>query len=122
MSDLADFHQKRFIGALKAMVELLGQHNVEKWADWFEGDLTDYLAAQGPPRQITRQQAALEHVLMAFGGMSTFTRLRLSAETAELRSEANERLEFLSTQLWAAARSMQGVLASAETASSDEAE
>ena len=114
MSGLDEFHEKRFVGALKALSALLGAHNIEKWANWFEEDLADYLAAQGPPRQVARQMAVVEHVLLAFGGMSTFTRLQLADETGAALPEANERLQFLSTQLWAAARSMQGVLAAAD--------
>lgn len=114
MSTLDDFHQQRFISVLQAIVALLRQHNVSKWANWFESDLTDYLAAQGPPRQVARQRAVLEHVLMAFGGMSTFTRTELTGESGAPLPEANERLQFLATQLWAAARSMQGVLASVD--------
>lgn len=114
MAELADFHEKRFVGALKALSALLRAHNVEKWANWFAEDLADYLAAQEPPRQIARQMAVVEHVLVAFGGMSTFTRLQLTDETGAALPEANERLQFLSTQLWAAARSMQGVLAAAD--------
>ena len=114
MSKLDDFHEKRFISVLQAMATFLQQHQVTKWANWFEGDLTDYLAAQGPPRQIARQKAVLEHVLMAFGGMSNFTRLELTGESGASLPEVNERLQFLATQLWAATRSMQGVLASTE--------
>lgn len=114
MAELADFHKKRLIGALKALATLLHQHHIEKWANWFEEDLADYLAAQGPPRQVARQMAVVEHVLLAFGGMSAFTRLQLTDETGAALPEANERLQFLSTQLWAAARSMQGVLAAAD--------
>ncbi len=114
MAELADFHEKRFMGALKALAALLRQHNIEKWATWFEEDLADYLAAGGPPRQVARQMAVVEHVLMAFGGMSTFTRLQLTDETGAALPESNERLQFLSTQLWAAARSMQGVLAAVD--------
>ena len=117
MTSLDDFHERRFTGALKALVELLQQHNVEKWPTWFEDDLTDYLDSQGPPRQIARQKAVVEHVLMAFGGMSTFPQLKLIDEAGQPVEEANERLLFLSTQLWAAARSMQGVLVSAEAGS-----
>ncbi|MFQ5614083.1 MAG: hypothetical protein ACE5H9_18330 [Anaerolineae bacterium] len=109
MSGLEDFQERRFVGALRALVELLRHHDVEKWAAWFEGDLADYLAAQGPPRQIARQRAVVEHVLVAFGGMSTFRRLDLP------QPEANKRLEFLKTQLWASARSLQGFLASEGT-------
>jgi hypothetical protein len=107
MTGLDDFHERRFLGALKALAELLRRHNIEKWTNWFEGDLTDYLEAQGPPRQIARQQAVVEHVLLAFGGMSTFTQLQLTGE-------ANERLQFLAEQLWAASRGVQGSLAAAE--------
>lgn len=114
MVELADFHEKRFIGTLKALAALLRQHQVDKWANWFEEDLADYLAALGPPRQVARQMAVVEHVLVAFGGMSTFTRLQLTDETGAALPEANERLQFLSTQVWAAARSMQGVLTSAD--------
>lgn len=114
MAGLDEFHEKRFVGTLKALAALLQAHNVKKWANWFEEDLADYLAAQGPPRQVARQMAVVEHVLMAFGGMSTFTRLQLTDETGAALPESNERLQFLSTQLWAAARSLQGVLAAAD--------
>lgn len=112
MSGLDEFHERRFLGALKALVELLRQHNAEKWANWFEGDLTDYLDAQDPPRQVARQKAVLEHVLMAFGGMSTFTQLQLTDEAGKPLTEENERLQFLSEQLWAASRGVQGTLLS----------
>lgn len=115
MTELSDFHQKRFVSILKAMVEHLRQHNVEKWAAWFEEDLQDYLAAQGPPRQVARQKAVTEHILMAFGGMSDFTQSELTDASGNPLPEANARLQFLSTQLWAATRSVQGVLASIET-------
>jgi len=110
MSGLDELHERRFIGALKALVELLRQHNVEKWAAWFEGDLNDYLAGQGPPRQIARQRAVTEHVLMAFGGMSAFTQLQLQDETGEPIPEANERMQMLVEHLWAATRGVQGSL------------
>lgn len=110
MSGLDELHERRFLGALKALVELLRQHNVEKWAVWFEGDLNDYLAGQGPPRQIARQKAVTEHVLMAFGGMSAFTQLQLQDEDGQPIPEANERLQMLSGHLWAATRGVQGSL------------
>ncbi len=110
MAGLDEFHERRFLGAIKALVELLHQHNIEKWAIWFAGDLNDYLAGQGPPRQIARQKAVTEHVLLAFGGMSTFTQLRLTNESGDPLPEANERLQFLSEQLWAATRGVQGSL------------
>jgi len=113
MTNLDEFHERRFLGVLKAMVEVLRQYDVDKWANWFEGDLRDYLAVQGPPRQIARQKAVLEHVLMAFGGMSSFTQLQLTDEAGEPLPEANERLQFLSEQLWAASRGVQGTLMSA---------
>jgi hypothetical protein len=112
MTGLDEFHEKRFVGVLKALVEHLGRHDIEKWANWFESDLTDYLEAQGPPRQVARQKAVMEHVLLAFGGMSTFSQLHLTDKSGEPLAEANERLQFLSSQLWAATRSMQGVLLS----------
>lgn len=114
MAGLDEFHERRFLGALKALVELLRQHNVEKWTKWFEEDLTDYLEAQGPPRQIARRKAVVEHVLMAFGGMSTFTQLQLTDEAGAPLPEANERLQFLAEQLWAASRGVQGSLAATE--------
>lgn len=113
MSELEDFHERRLIGTLKALVELLRQHRVEKWANWFEGDLADYMAAQGAG-QIARQRAVVEHVLTALGGMSTFGQLRLTDEAGEPLAEANQRLQSLSIHLWAAARSVQGMLVSAE--------
>lgn len=110
MSELDAFHEKRFVGVLEALVEFLRHHGVEKWAAWFAADLADYRAGQGPPRQVVRQRAVVEHVLLAFGGMSDFRRLQITDAAGEPLPEANERLEFLATQLWAAARSMQGVL------------
>lgn len=115
MTRLDEFHQRRFINALTVLVDLLRQHNVEKWAGRFAGDLADYLAAQGPPRQIARQQAVVQHVLTAFGGMSAFVRLQLADETGQPSAEGNKRLQFLSEQLWAATRSVQGSLAAAES-------
>ena len=115
MAGLDEFHERRFLGVLKILVALLRQHNVEKWANWFEGDLTDYLEAQGPPRQIARQKAVLEHVLIAFGGMSAFTQLQLTDESGEPLPEANERLHFLAEQLWAASRGVQGTLISTDS-------
>ncbi len=114
-SGLNEFHEKRFIGLLTALVKLLRQHNIEKWATWFEGDLTDYLDGQGPPRQINRQQAVMQHVLMAFGGMSDFTRLQLTDETGQPLPDENEQLQRMSQHLWAATRSMQGYLTSIDT-------
>ena len=104
------------MGALQALVALLRAHSEEKWANWFDEDLADYRAAQGLAAQgrVARQRAVVEHVLMTFGGMSTFTQLTLTGEAGESRPEANERLQFLSTQLWAAARGLQGILASEE--------
>ena len=110
MSGLDELHERRFIGALKALVELLRRHNIEKWANWFEEDLNDYLAAQGPPRQIARQKAVTEHVLVAFGGMSAFTQLQLCDDAGEPLPEANERMRTLSEHLWAATRGVQGSL------------
>ncbi len=115
MSTLDDFHEKRFTGVLKALTHHLREHNAEQWADRFESDLADYLDGQGPPRQISRQKAVVEHVLTTFGGMSSFRQVEITNEAGELIEEANERLQFLSTQLWAAGRSMQGVLISAES-------
>jgi hypothetical protein len=116
MAGLDDFQERRFMGALQALVALLRAHSEEKWANWFEEDLADYRAAQGLAAQgrVARQRAVVEHVLMTFGGMSTFTQLTLTGEAGESRPEANERLQFLSTQLWAAARGLQGILASEE--------
>lgn len=96
------------------MTELLHKRHIDPWAGWFGDDLADYVAAQGPPRHVVRQRAVVEHVLMAFGGMYTFTQLQLTDEAGVPISEANERLQFLSSHLWAAARSLQGVLATVE--------
>jgi len=114
MTGLNDFHERRFLGALKALVDLLRQHQVEKWADWFAGDLSDYLAAQGPPRQVARQQAVVEHILLVFGGMSSFNRVQLLDQTGHPSPEANQRLQFLVEQLWAATRGVQGMLQSTD--------
>jgi Domain of unknown function (DUF6966) len=114
MSDLGALWEKRFLAALKGLAVLLRQHNVEQWANWFEEDLSDYLAAHGPPRQIARQQAVVEHVLTAFGGMSAFKQLVLTDAAGQPLAETNERLLALSTQLWATARSVQGFLVSAQ--------
>ena len=110
---LDQFHEQRFLGGVKKLAALLRQHNIDKWATWFEGDLQDYIAGQGPPRQIARQTAVIQHVLMAFGGMSNFMQLQLVNETGEPLLEANERLEALATNVWAAARGVQGSLLAA---------
>jgi len=107
MADLFELNERRFLGTLKALSTLLREFQIEKWADWFAGDLEDYLAAAGPPRQIARQGAVLEHVLMAFGGMSTFKQLELVDKAGKPSAEANKRLHFLAEQLWASARGLQ---------------
>ena len=109
-----DMWEQRFLVALRRLAALLRQHQIEHWAAWFEGDLADYLAAQGPPRQFARQRAVVEHILMAFGGMSDFRQLRLIDAAGQPLAEANERLLALSSQLWATARSVQGFLVSAQ--------
>jgi len=113
MSDFAALWENRFLAALKALAAHLRRHQIEEWASWFEEDLADYLAAQGPPRQIARQQAVVEHVLTAFGGMSAFKQLRLTNAEGQPLAEANERLQTLAAQLWATARSVQGYLVAA---------
>ena len=110
MSDLGALWEKRFLAALKGLAALLRQHNVEQWANWFEEDLSDYLAAHGPPRQVARQQAVVEHVLTAFGGMSAFKQIIVTNAEGQPLAEANERLQTLAAQLWATARSVQGYL------------
>lgn len=113
MSDFGAFWEQRFVATLKRLVALLREHQVEPWTDWFAGDLADYLDAQGPPRQLIRQRAVVEHVLMAFGGMSTFKQLVLTDAANQPLVEANERLLELASQLWAVTRSVQGFLVSA---------
>jgi hypothetical protein len=110
MSDFAALWEQRFLAALKALAAHLRRYGSEEWASWFEEDLADYLAAEGPPRHIARQQAVVEHVLMAFGGMSNFKQLMLTNIDGQPLVEANERLQTLSAQLWATARSVQGYL------------
>jgi len=110
MSDFAALWENRFLAALKALAAHLRRHQIEEWASWFEEDLADYLTAQEPPRQIARQQAVVEHVLIAFGGMSTFKQLLLTNAEGQPLAEANERLQTLAAQLWATARSVQGYL------------
>ena len=114
MSDFAALWEQRFIAALKALAAHLRRYQIEEWAGWFEEDLADYIGAQGPPRQIARQQAVVEHVLTAFGGMSTFKQLILTHTDGQPLAEANERLQTLATQLWATARSVQGYLVVAD--------
>ncbi len=101
-------NEMRLLGTLKSLSALLSEHGVEKWADWFASDLRDYLEAQGPPRQVARQRAVIEHILMAFGGMSAFRTLTLPDQ------QANQRLQQLSEQLWLAARGVQAYLANLE--------
>jgi hypothetical protein len=113
LSDFAALWEHRFLAALKALAAHLRRHEIEEWASWFEEDLADYLAAQGPPRQIARQQAVVEHVLTAFGGMSAFKQIVLTNAEGQPLAEANERLQTLSAQLWATARSVQGYLVAA---------
>jgi hypothetical protein len=103
-------NEMRLLGTLKAISELLEEHGVQKWADWFRGDFDDYLAARGQPNEKQRQLAVITHVLMAFGGMSEFSSLALSGEDGELLPRANERLRELASQLWAGARGMQAAL------------
>ena len=114
MSDLTALWEKRFLATLKQLAAFLRQHKVEQWASWFEEDLADYIAAQGPPRQVARQRAVIEHILTAFGGMSDFKQLVLTDAAGQPLVEANERLLALSTQLWVTARSVQGFLISAQ--------
>ena len=113
MSELGDMWEQRFLAALRRLTALLRQHQIERWAAWFADDLADYLAAQGPPRQLARQRAVVEHVLMAFGGMSDFRQLLLTDATGQPLADANERVQTLSAQLWATARSVQDFLVSA---------
>jgi hypothetical protein len=102
---MAEFNRRRFLGALQALVELLQEHeNNDKWVDWFQNDHADYTAAQDQPGKAGRQMAVVEHVMSAFGGMSDFTAIKLKD------AEADERMQNLSTQLWYAARGLQGVL------------
>ena len=112
-SDLTALWEQRFLATLKNLVALLRQYGVEHWAAWFESDLADYLAAQGPPRQLARRQAAVEHVLTAFGGMSGFRHIVLTDTAGQPLAEVNDRLRALATQLWATARSLQGLLTTA---------
>jgi hypothetical protein len=111
--DMAALWEQRFLATLRNLSVLLRQHGVERWAAWFESDLADFLAAAGPPRQVARQQAAVEHVLTAFGGMSSFRQLVLTDTSGQPLAEANDRLRALETQLWATARSVQGFLTTA---------
>ncbi len=105
----------RLLDGLKAISGLLRAYEVHDWADRFAGDLEDYLAAKDPPRQLARQRAVIEHVLMAFGGMSAFRHLELVDEDSIPSPEANERLHTLAEQIWTSARSLQGFLSSVDT-------
>lgn len=102
---MAEFNQRRFLGTLNALAELLeknGGH--QKWVDWFQGDQADYIAARDQPGKAGRQMAVVEHVMSAFGGMNDFKTIKLKD------TESDERLQNLSTQLWSASRGLQGTL------------
>jgi len=103
-------NEMRLLGTLKAISELLDAHGIQKWADWFRGDLEDYLASRGHSNETQRQLAVIMHILMAFGGMSEFSSLALKDENGEMLPEANEKLRELASQLWAGARGTQTML------------
>jgi len=103
-------NEMRLLGSLKAISELLEEHGVQKWANWFRSDFDDYLAARGQSNEKQRQLAVITHTLMAFGGMSDFSSLVLKDENGELISEANDKLRELAAHLWASARGMQAML------------
>ena len=105
-------NELRLLGGLKAIVELLGQHDETKWVNWFQGDFDDYLAAKGPPLQAARQMAVIVHILTAFGGMSKFDQIVLLDESGKPSTEENDRLHSLAEQIWLSARGMQAHLAS----------
>ncbi|MDH5506060.1 MAG: hypothetical protein OEZ02_02435 [Anaerolineae bacterium] len=104
---LGELNERRFLATLHALAALLHTHKIETWAARFDGDLKDYVDAQGPPRQAGRQLAVIEHVLTAFGGLSDFKQLVLTDEVGEPLPDANQRLADLSANLWASARSTQ---------------
>ena len=102
---MAEFNQRRFLGALQTLVELLQEHgNNDKWVDWFKNDHAVYMAAQHQPGNATRKMAVVEHVMSTFGGMSDFVNITLKD------AETDERLQNISIQLWSACRGLQGVL------------
>ncbi len=105
-------NEMRLLSGLKSIIALLDQHREEKWVRWFQGDLDDFIAAHGPPLQIARQLAVLEHILMAFGGMSNFDRMVLTDESGKPAQQANERLRNLAEQIWLGARGLQAYLVS----------
>ena len=104
-SGMDEFNTRRFLGTMKAIVQLLNESDDnQKWIDWFQGDLDDFNAAKDHTGRAARQMAVVEHVMSAFGGMSDFKQIELSSP------ESTEKLQNLSTQLWSAARGLQGML------------
>lgn len=100
-----EFNLRRFVGTLNAIVQLLKESGAnQKWVDWFQGDFDDFLSAKGHPAKAARQMAVVEHVMSAFGGMSDFKQIELDTP------ESTDKLQNLSTQLWSAARGLQGTL------------
>lgn len=102
---MGEFNMRRFLGTLKAIIELLSESDEhQKWVDWFQGDIDDFISAKDHPAKASRQMAVVEHVLSAFGGMSDFKQVELSTP------EITDKLQNLSTQLWSASRGLQGTL------------
>lgn len=99
--------ERGLLAGLEAMGELLQAHGEHQWAERFSGDLEDYRAVHGTPQ---RELAVVEHVLMAFGGMSQFKELQIHDANGELVPDANEKLAALSGQIWTSARTIQTYL------------
>jgi len=103
---LEKLNEMRMLSGLKSIAALLRQHGEARWADWFDGDRRDYLAAGDPGPNIARQIAVIEHILAAFGGVSDFNRLVLEDDSGT----ANDTLRQLAEQIWLGARGVQAHL------------
>lgn len=103
ITGLDHLHEKRLLGALKQLVELLREHNEGKWADRFEEDAINYQEAL-KPANYQRQLAVIEHIYMAYTGMFDIRDLELGDE------ESTERLNQLVIHVWQASRGLQSTL------------
>lgn len=102
-NSLDHLHEKRLLGALKQLVELLREHGEDKWADRFAEDAQNYQEAIKPPNY-QRQLAVIEHIYMAYTGMFDIRDLEFGDE------ESTERLNKLAVHVWQAARGLQSTL------------
>ncbi|MDH5606697.1 MAG: hypothetical protein OEY93_07400 [Anaerolineae bacterium] len=106
-SGIDKLNHMRFLGALTALVRLFEEFDHEKWAAWFAEVLKDYQEAYDTPGSHNRQLAIVEHVFMAFTGLSDFTQEKFSGKDPAALQEAQEKLIKFSKQLWASARGIQ---------------